>query len=337
MTRVACAGILVADLIAVDLPGVSRPGEITFVPKGIQMHAGGHAANVSIDLMGLGFRPGEVSCLGAVGRDLCGAHIGKTLARHRVAAHLQQTNRARTSIDLILVVKDQDRRYHADVGANALLEPSFVLRSVKRSRPAVFYLGGAGLLARLDASLTRVMKEAKDCGCLTFVDPVMPYGKSWDFLRKAMKWMDIFHCNDKEAQSLTGRARPAEALEALRRQGIKLALITKGREGVVAASGPRFVSMKAFRVKTLDPTGAGDAFCAGIIHRLARRFPPAGSPDFVWTDQEMAGILLEAQAAGAACVTGVGTTSAVRRKNVRALLTSQGASLLRSAVFQSFR
>jgi sugar/nucleoside kinase (ribokinase family) len=334
---VACAGILVADLIAVDLPGVSRPGGITFVPDGIQMHAGGHAANVSIDLMGLGFRPGEVTCLGAVGRDLCGAYIEKTFAQHRVAARLQRTNRAGTSIDLILVVKNQDRRYHADIGANAFLDPSFVLRFVKRSRPALFYLGGAGLLAGLDASLARVMKEAKDCGCLTFVDPVMPYGKSWGFLRKAMKWMDVFHCNDKEAQSLTGEARPAEALGALRRQGIKLALVTKGRKGVVAASGARVVSMQAFRVKTRDPTGAGDAFCAGIIHRLARRLPPAGAPELVWTDQELAGILLEAQAAGAACVTGVGTTSAVRRKNVRALLASQGAGLLRSAVFRSLR
>ena len=46
---VTCAGILVVDLIAANLPKVSDPGELTHAPKGIGVHMGGHAGNVSIE------------------------------------------------------------------------------------------------------------------------------------------------------------------------------------------------------------------------------------------------------------------------------------------------
>jgi fructokinase len=335
MRKVACTGILVTDFIAVDLPRVSEPGEIIFAPRGIRMHIGGHAANVSVDLMGLGLNPGDVSCLGAVGEDVCGTFIEQTLLRHHISVKLQRTRGARTSVDLILVVKGQDRRYHADVGANSSLEPSFVLGSIQQERPLLFYVGGTGLLGKFDLSLARILKDAQSSGCVTFVDPVMPYLKGWDYLRKALKWTDIFHCNDREAQSLTGETRLAEAIRTLRGFGPKLVLITRGRKGVMAATGQCLMSLKAFRVRTLDPTGAGDAFCAGIIHKLAQKIHPAASPSLDWEEDELAGILLEAQAAGAACVTGVGTTSAVKRKNVAKILADQGARVLRSVIGKS--
>lgn len=330
MRKVACTGILVTDFIAVDLPRVSQPGEITFAPRGIGMHIGGHAANVSVDLMGLGLNPGDVSCLGAVGKDFCGTFIEQTLLRHHISVKLQRTRAARTSADLILVVKGQDRRYHADVGANSFLDPSFVLRSIQKERPLLFYVGGTGLLGKFDSNLARVLKDAQSYGCVTFVDPVMPYLKNWDYLRKALKWTDIFHCNDREAESLTGETRLAVAIRTLRGFGPKLVLITRGRKGVMAASGQRLMSLKAFRVRTLDPTGAGDAFCAGIIHKLTQKIQTAGSRSLDWEEDELAGILLEVQAAGAACVTGVGTTSAVKRKKVEELLAGQGARVRRS-------
>jgi sugar/nucleoside kinase (ribokinase family) len=64
---VTCAGILVADMFAVDLPKVSAPGELTFVPRGIEMYVGGHSANVSINLRRMGLSEGDVSCVGPVG------------------------------------------------------------------------------------------------------------------------------------------------------------------------------------------------------------------------------------------------------------------------------
>ena len=330
MKKIACAGILVVDFIAAGLAKISSPGEITFAPRGIGMHIGGHAANVSVDLMGLGLNPGEVMCLGAVGRDLCGDFIEQTLHDHHVSVNLQRTSEARTSLDLILVVKGQDRRYHADVGANACLDPSFVLRSVQKQKPLVFYVGGTGLLGTFDTNLARILREAQSYGGVTFVDPVMPYKKSWNYLRKAMKWIDVFHCNDQEAESLTGESHAAKAIRVLASYGPKLVVVSRGCEGVLAACRQRLMSLEAFRVRPLDPTGAGDAFCAGIIYNLAQRLQAPEARNFDLKEEELAEILLEAQAAGAACVTGIGTTSAVTRKKVEELLAGQGARVRRS-------
>jgi len=48
------------------------------------------------------------------------------------------------------------------------------------------------------------------------------------------------------------------------------------------------------------------------------------------TDDELVGVLVEGEAAGAACVTAVGTTSAVTRRNVDRLLDAQGSKVRKS-------
>ena len=206
---------LAADLIAAELPRVSPPGGITFTHRDIEAHIGGHAANVSADLMRLGLKPGEVGCVGAVGNDPFADFFERTLSADGVELNLQRTTRARTSVDLILVVKGEDRRYHVGVGALSYLDPDFVIWAVKEDRPAVFYAGGVGLADKFDHGLADVLREVKRLGCQTFVDPVMPYNKTWHFLRKALRWTDIFHCNDVEALSLTRQKDLPAAVDAL--------------------------------------------------------------------------------------------------------------------------
>ena len=337
MTKVSCAGILVADLIAADLPRVSGPGEITFTRRPIETHIGGHAANVSADLMRLGMKPGEVECLGAVGNDPFADFFERTLTGHHVTVRLQRTAQARTSVDLILVVKGEDRRYHVDVGANSYLDPDFVVRAVRRQKPPLFYSGGTGLMARFDRSLASVLRQVKQLGCLTFVDPVMPYNKSWGYLRKALKWTDIFHCNDIEALSLTEKADLAQAIDALLAWGPELVLVSRGAGGLIAATPGLRLTMGAFCVKTLDPTGAGDAFCAGFIRRFVRRLRAGRPRGLELSADDLADTLLEAEASGAACVTGIGTTAAVERAAVDRLLASQRARVERTITLATVR
>jgi len=335
MKRVTCAGILVADLIAADLPRVSPPGGITFTRRAIEAHLGGHAANVSADLMRLGMKPGEVSCVGGVGNDPFADFFEKALAGEGVELNLQRTNRARTSVDLILVVTGEDRRYHVGVGASYYFSPDFVVRAVRQDRPAVFYAGGVGLMEKFDHGLADVLREVKRLGCLTFVDPVMPYNKTWHFLRKALRWTDIFHCNDVEALSLTRKTDLTSAVELLLDSGPELVLVSRGSKGLTAATPGRRLSMGGFRVRTLDPTGAGDAFCAGFIRRTVLKLKSRRASGLDWTDDELADALLDAEASGAACVTGIGTTSAVSRGKVDRLLAAQKADVMKTVRIES--
>jgi len=324
---VTCAGILVVDIIAADLPKISSPGELIFAPKGIEVHLGGHSGNVSIDLRKLGLGEGNVSSIGAVGEDIFGIFVESELRKNGVMAHLQKVSQSGTSKDLILVVKNEDRRYHLDNGANWFLKPEFILSIVNREKPLIFYAGGVGLLGGVDEDLPDILRKVKDLGALTFVDPVTPYMRGWGFLKPAMAWTDIFHCNIDEAKQITGENEPQKACERLVEMGAKIAIVSMGDKGLIARTGEALFSMPAFKVPVVDPTGAGDALCAGVIIGLLQKMNFRRCNIVDLSIDDIVDALLIGEAAGAACVTAVGTTTAVTEENVKKILREQGEQL----------
>ena len=324
---VMCTGILSVDLIAADLPKISSPGEITYVPKGIEVHIGGHCANVSIDLRKLGVREGDVSSTGAVGEDIFGNLLERLLKESEVKTHLQRVSEAGTSKDLILVVSGEDRRFHVDIGANLYLNPEYIIDVLEEEKPKIFYAGGVGITKRLDEHLLRVLQKARDMGCITFIDPVKPYMHGWRFIKESMKWINIFHCNADESLELTGRRDPREAAVTLREKGADIVVVSLGEEGLVAASKEAIFEMSAFKVPVVDPTGAGDALSAGIIHGILKVTDRKKLEISSISEEDLITVLMEGEAAGASCVTGVGTTTAVTMENVSRILKEQGEHL----------
>ena len=72
-----------------------------------------------------------------------------------------------------------------------------------------------------------------------------------------------------------------KSLPALReRFGCRLTAATLGEEGVLAWDGTQFHYATAFRVKTVDTTGAGDIFHAGFIYGLLQGWPLQRQLDF---------------------------------------------------------
>jgi len=319
---VTCAGILVADMILADLPKICQPGEILFTPRGISLHIGGHAANVPIDLIKLGLRRNEVSTIGAVGNDPYGDFIESFLSKRGIQTHIRKIEEVGTAKSVILVVKGEDRRVYHGIGANYFLDPDYVKAILREQRPLIFYVGATGLLGKFDEKLREVLKEAKAQDCLTFVDPVTPYQHSWEHLLKVLELVDIFHCNNFEASDMTGISDFREALRRISKKGTRLAIISLGKKGLVATDKKRVFRMPAFEVPVVDPTGAGDAFCAGIIQAL---IDMGKLPDIsMLSTENTMKILLRGEAAGAACVTSVGTTTSVTAQKVNELILQQG-------------
>lgn len=74
---------------------------------------------------------------------------------------------------------------------------------------------------------------------------------------------------------LTGEADLERALRRLRRDHPGLLCATRGERGAALLAGDAFHEQPAFRVQTVDTTGAGDVFRAGFIYALLRGDPPA--------------------------------------------------------------
>ena len=330
---VLVSGIAVVDLIASGLERPARPGELAFCS--VRTSVGGHACNVSADLVRLGFPRTQLRAVFPAGRDLFGDFLVRRLGEQGVRVEPVLTDRAPTSLDLILVARGEDRRYHADAGANVEMTASPVLALLERHRPRVFYAGGVGLLGRFDTDLPRVLRLAKELGGLTFVDVVSPYRKGWSFLLKALPATDMFHCNGDEAAALTGERDPARAARALRRLGAANAFVTLGGEGTVAVVAGRLLRIPAFAVRIADPTGAGDAFSAGLIKRVHGLVGRGRGRAAALSAEDWTGALLYASACGAVCATGIGTTTAVDGAKVDALLRTQGKRLARAVTVET--
>jgi sugar/nucleoside kinase (ribokinase family) len=324
---VTCVGILVVDIIAANLQKISEPGELTFSPQGIEVHMGGHSGNVSVNLRKLGLHKGEVSCVSVVGSDVFGDFLESLLKTHGIVTHLQRVKDVGTSKTIVLVVSGEDRRFHTDIGANWHLSTDYVLSVLEKEKPALLYVGGVGITGKFDENLPRVLKKAKDYGCITFVDAVKPYKRDWNLIFPSFKFVDIFHCNLDEAKGMTGIDAPHEAAKALIRKGIQLVVISMGEKGLIAETRNTFYEMPTFKVPVVDPTGAGDALCSGMIKGLIKAMRKKRRELSDLSAEELTMILLDGEAAGASCVTMVGTTTAVTESNVKKLLEEQGLEI----------
>lgn len=323
---VTTCGFLVADMVAAGMEKVADPGELVYVPGEIKLHIGGHPANVGVDLVKLGVPGEEVTVIGAIGDDLFGDFIEKTLKGYGLRTKLQRVKGVGTTKDMILVVRGEDRRYHVDEGASLKLEPEFVISSIDEEPPLLFY-AATGIVGKFDDEIDAVMRRAKEKGCFTFLDIVKPWGKDWGFVLPALRFADVFHCNDMEARNVTGEGDLEGAAKKLIESGVKLLLVTMGERGAAAVTRSYLVSQPPFRIEAIDPTGAGDAFCAGAIKWLIDEFGEGlGSidPGDLRPDRLM-DLLAFCQAVGATACMGIGTTSGVSIHGAEKLLGEQGS------------
>ena len=199
---------------------------------------------------------------------------------------------------MILLVEGQDRRYIHVFGANA----GFDIRRIPREWVdglKVFYFGGLfAMPAVRTEELAELLGYCRKRHIVTVVDVVVPQNHAgMDGLRPLLPYIDYFLPNDDESQRLTGFADTRQQIDAF--QGhVATVIITCGRQGSVAANASERWQAEAYQANSIDPSGSGDAFAAGIITGIVRRW-------------DLAQTLRYAAALGASATTAIGTTDGV--------------------------
>ncbi|MEM3897131.1 MAG: carbohydrate kinase family protein [Nitrososphaerota archaeon] len=331
MAKVLNAGFLCVDFIAAQLPAIPGPGEIVYAPAGIKLRIGGHPANVSVDLMQLGAGRGDVGLACAVGDDVLRDFAVRVLEEKGIVVFLQEVEGEETSKTLTLIVEGEDRRFINDPGANQYLSFSHVLGALEKFKPEIFYIA-SGILGDFDFKVWELLRYCKERGIVTVLDLVKPVGKSWSYIHPALRFTDIMHCNVLELKGLSGLASVEEGLKWLIDMGVKLPVVSNGEKGVISLCGDKIVRQPAFKVSVVDPSGAGDALCAGIIFKLSETLPRKRFEEISLED--VLELLLFGQAAGAACVEKIGTTPGVTAERVRSLIEEQGERIRRSTLIE---
>jgi len=328
--------VAVADLIGANFPKVAKPSESVLAPRPVEMTMGGHACNVSADLVQLGLPADQVTTIISIKKDFFGKFILNKLKPYGINIKVLEAP-APTSTDLIIVVKREDRRFHPFIGANLYLDPDYVRKILEEEKPKLFYIGAAGGLGKFDDKIGEVCKKAKNLGAIIFTDAVIPFKKGWNYIVPHLKYMDLLHVNNVEAASLTGKKDPLKALNKIADYGVKIAVISMGIKGSMTHVDDKIFKASVMKVESVDPTGAGDAFCTGLILKLLEKQITTKTKlnvEKLGVD-DIKELLAYASAAGAACVTAVGTTTAVKPPVVDKILKEQKDSFIKSVEVES--
>jgi sugar/nucleoside kinase (ribokinase family) len=264
--RIVVVGDLITDVVAV----LSRPiaaGSDT--PAEIRLAGGGQGANTALWLAKQA-RP--VTLVGCVGDDLAGRDRLAELAAAGVQGAVRRCPEAPTGA-IVVLSQGEGRTMITQRGANLLLRPDDVDRALAAA-PDAGHLHLSGYLL-LDAGSRpaglRALAAAAALGLTVSVDaasvqPLIELGvdRYLDWIRGA----DLLLANAEEAAALTGLDEAEQAGRALTAVAGNV-VVKLGRLGAVWASADGSMASAPGRlVPVLDPTGAGDAFAAGLLAGL---------------------------------------------------------------------
>jgi ribokinase len=260
--------ILVLGSSNVDLilttPRFHDPGE-TIQGGNVVTVFGGKGANQAIAAKRLG---GSVRFLTKLGGDFHGDAYLRYLARNGLERrYLLQDRKLPTGIAFIQRIPNGENRIIVSPGANSALTSRDVRKHTAAWKDVSIFV------TQLETPLPAVeaaLKIARSRGAVTILNPSPATALS----SKILPFIDFLVANEKEAQLLSGiRMKQKKDLprmaERFLRLGVKRVIITLGSQGSYSHGEREAFWMKAFRVKTVDTTAAGDAFVGALAGSLA--------------------------------------------------------------------
>jgi ribokinase len=163
---------------------------------------------------------------------------------------------------LIMIDAEAQNMIAILANANAGVTPAYV----DRHRAAI--VSSQALLVEFGIPLESAEHAAvlaREAGVLTLVNPAPATQLSERFCAAT----DVITPNESEAAAITGievSTAPCclQAATYFHERGVRRVVITLGARGAFVSDNGKAQTIPAFSVKAVDPTGAGDAFCAGL-------------------------------------------------------------------------
>ena len=265
MSDISVLGIFVADI---SFSGTKIPaiGE-TILGDKYNIGPGGKGCNQAIAIARLG---GRVDFISKIGKDAYGELALSTLKKNEIKTeNIIQDANLQTGVAGILVDKKSGKNaINVIVGAPTTLKINEISKQINIIKDSKIFL--TQLEVPKDVTL-HCLKIAKENGCITILNPA----PASEITREFYSNIDYFTPNETEAEFYTGIKITSEkeaklAAHKLISFGIKKVIITLGEKGLFYADGQDEIYLKANSVKTVDTTGAGDAFNGGLAFGLSK-------------------------------------------------------------------
>jgi fructokinase len=292
---IVCLGEVLIDMFPAEL-GRRLVDVSAFRPK-----PGGAPANVAVAAARLGARS---AFIGKVGDEAFGHHLADVLRDENVdVSGMRFDQDARTGMAFIAKPDENTAEFvfYRNPGADMRLRADELDRELLQKTRA-FHFGSLSLGQEPSRSATlEAANIARDAGALISFDvnyrptlwgsPHEAYGR----ILATIPYVDLLKVNEVELALLSGSEDLDAASKTLLEKGPDLCVVTLGPDGSYFQVAEGGEHVPAFRVKTVDAVGCGDAFVAGLLFQLV-----AGAD---WRDQlsvlRMRQVLRYANAVGA--------------------------------------
>ena len=251
--------------------GMSAQGNPLF-----EANPGGAPCNVLAMLSRLGHKTAFV---GKVGQDFFGQQLENAIREVGIdASGLRRDPEVHTTLALVHNTPDGDRdfSFYRNPGADMMLrEDELPEPLIKEAR--IFHFGTLSMTHEgVRQATKKAIRIAKEAGALISFDPNLRE-PLWNSLEDAKEQVlyglgqcDILKISDNEIQWLSGEQDFDAGVRWIRaRFSIPLILVSMGRDGSRAYYQDKIVEVKPFlQPTTIETTGAGDTFCACVLHYI---------------------------------------------------------------------
>lgn len=239
-----------------------------------EANPGGAPCNVLAMLKRLGHQTGFI---GKVGRDMFGMQLQNALQEVGISTEgLVKDEKVHTTLAFVHTLEggDRDFSFYRNPGADMMLtETELNMKMLENCR--IFHFGSLSMTHEICRNATKkAVGIAKENGALISFDPNLRE-PLWESLNDAkqqiaygMSQCDILKISDNEIKWFTGEQDFDKGVAYLQsKYPIRLILLSLGKDGSRAYMDGRSVQAASYlKVRTIETTGAGDTFCACVLH-----------------------------------------------------------------------
>jgi len=221
---------------------------------------GGGGTNVGLGLMRLGQ---TVKVVSAVGKDRLGVIIKGEMERYGLDTDGLVEKDGKSGASVILVAGDGGRSIITHRGASQRIDTREVNWQIVEKADWVQASSLGGKMDLLEDLVIFASKKKIKVGLNPGKKELKEKGKMKPLLSK----IEFLSLNHMEATEFWG-GKLGDDKEMARKfieAGVKRVAITDGKKGAGLGDKDGWMKMSAFKVKSVDDTGAGDAFAAGIV------------------------------------------------------------------------
>ncbi len=242
----------------------------------LEVNPGGAPCNVLSMLQNLGHR---TAFLGKVGRDTFGELLSEALEDRGIETMgLLRDGSVHTTLAFVHTLPGGDRTFsfYRKPGADIMLRTEELDEALLKGC-RIFHFGTLSLTDEPCRTATRdAVRIAREAGAVLSFDPNLRE-PLWDDPEDARAWIewglgqcDVLKISDNELLFMTGESDFEKGAAILRRRfpNIRLMNVTAGPDGSHCFYGDTHVFMPGFSVRTIETTGAGDTFCACVLHNV---------------------------------------------------------------------